>query len=117
MPAGLVVKVNNFGFDLTFSIQNANGTPRDLTGMNVTLYVYTQEQEPTMLFSGACTNSLTPTDGTCTYLVASTDLSKIGTYDAELEMTISAMPYTPPYTFLEDTETFSFNIIPQHPVP
>jgi hypothetical protein len=117
MPAGLVLKVNNFGFDLTFTIQNADGTPRDLTGMEVDLYVFTQEQAPTMLFTGPCTLSLTPTDGKCTYTVLSTDLSQIGTFDAELEMTIDNPSPPPADIFLEDTETFTLNIIPRHPVP
>jgi hypothetical protein len=126
MPAGLVVKVNNFGFDLTFTIQNADGTIRDLTDFfapngTTTLYVYTQEQTPTLLFSGPC-NSITPTTGICTYSVVSTNLSQIGTFDAELEMITLVTPVPPPIlppvtTFLEDTETFSFNIIPRHPIP
>ena len=117
MPAGLVVKENNFGFDLTFTIQNADGTVRDLSGMEVDLYVYTQEQLPTMLFTGSCT--LLPQSGTtlgqCTYMVLATDLSAIGTFDAELEMTIDNPTPPPADTFLEDTETFTFNIIPHHP--
>lgn len=122
MPAGIVVKVNNFGFDLIFTIVNANGTPRDLSSFtDITLYVYTQEQEPTLLFSGACSFPA-PTTGVCTYTVINTDLSQIGTFDAELEMTTEVTPTPPPVfpsvtTFLEDTETFSFNIIPRHPIP
>lgn len=116
MPTGLVVKQGNFGFDLTFTIQNADGTPRDLTNItDITLYVYTQEQTPTMLFSGPCTPVVPLTKGVCTYSVVSTDLSKIGTFDAELEMITSTIGPPPVTSFLEDTETFSFNIIPHHP--
>jgi hypothetical protein len=117
MPAGIVVKVNNFGFNLTFTVVNADGTRRDLSGMTLTLYVYTQEQEPSMLFYGVCT-LLTQsglTLGQCTYAVLPTDLSQIGTFNAELEMTIPNLSPPPSLLFLEDTETFSFNIIPQHP--
>jgi hypothetical protein len=116
MPTGLVVKVNDFGFDLTFTVLNADGTPRDLTTINVKLYVYTQDQDPTLLFSGICTVSI-PAAGVCTYTVTPTNFSEVGTFNAELEMTQSTVPFTPPYTFLEDTETFSINVIPRHPVP
>lgn len=112
MPAGIIVKQGNFGFLLTFTIVNANGTPRDLSpfvgiGCAVTLYVYDQEQNPSLLFSGPATVSATPASGVCTYMVLSTDLSQLGTFDAELEMTNAI-------TCL-DTETFSFNIIRRHP--
>lgn len=113
MPAGIVVKVNNFGFDLTFTILNADGTIRDLTPYTaVTVYVYTQDQEPTLLFSGTCT-VVAPMTGVAVYTVMSTNLSQIGTFDAEIEMTTVASLVT---TYLEDTETFSFNIIPRHPI-
>jgi len=115
MPTGLIVKVNNFGFPLTFTVLNADNTPRDLTGKTVYLYVFTQEQNPTLLFSGACVllTQSGPTLGQCTYAVQSSNFSTIGTYDAELELTIPAPPG--PFSFLEDTETFTINVIPRHP--
>ena len=116
MVSGLLVKVNNFGFDFTFTIQNADGTPFDLTGLFVTLYVFTQEQDPTLLFSGACTPSLPLSAGICTYSVIAGNFSTTGTFNAELEMTDVAPP-TPPISVLVDTETFTINIIPRHPVP
>jgi hypothetical protein len=117
MPSGLVVKVNNFGFALTFTILNADGTPRDLTGETATLWVFTQEEEPTISFSGTCTTSVDPVTGIrciCTYIVAQGDFSITGTFDAEVEMTTG---FAPIYTYLEDTETFSINVIARHPVP
>lgn len=114
MPSGLIIKVGNFGFDLIFTVLNADGTPRDLTSLYVTLYVYTQEQQPNLLFSGNCTVSLLPTTGVCTYTVASGNFPTIGTFNGELEMTDTAPP-TPPIVILEDTETFSINVVPSHP--
>ncbi len=112
MPSGLVVKVNNFGFALTFTIVNADGTVRDLSGETLTIYCWTQEEDPTLQFSGTCTSALTAT-GVCTYMVQQTDFSITGTFDAEIEMTAG----TPTPTYLEDTETFSINVIAAHPRP
>jgi hypothetical protein len=107
MPAGLVVKVNNFGFLFTFTVQNADGSARDLTGLTVTLYVYTQDQTPTLLFSGVCAVQAPATAGICTYMVVSGNFPNIGTYNAELELTQST-------SYLEDTETFTIDVIPNH---
>lgn len=111
MPSGLIVKVNNFGFDLTFTIVNADGTPRDLTNLAIALYVFTQEEDPVLLFSGSCTPNINPLTGICTYTVLSTDFSQVGTFDAEIELTQGS----PVFTYLEDTETFSINVMRQHP--
>lgn len=115
MAPGLVVKVNNFGFDFTFTVLNADNTPFDLSAAVVTLYVYTQEQFPKLLFSGNCVVTV-PTSGICTYLVADTDFPEIGTYSAELEMTDVAPPSLP-VNLLVDTDTFNINVIVRHPVP
>lgn len=114
MVAGLIAKVNNFGFSFTFTIQNADGTPFDLTNLYATLYVYTQEQEPSLLFYGNCVVSLPTTAGICTYSVIQGNLSTTGTWNAEIEMTDTAPP-TPPTATEIDTETFTLNIINQHP--
>jgi hypothetical protein len=122
MAPGLVIKQNNFGFVLTFTIVNADTTLRNLSGMTVTFYVYTQEQEPTLLLSGACTllTQSGSTLGQCTYTVAKGNFPTPLTYNCELEMTMTVTPTPPPVlppvtTFLEDTETFTLNVIPQHP--
>jgi hypothetical protein len=114
MPSGLVVKIHSFGYLLTFNVKNADGTPRDLTGLYVTLYVYTQEQDPSMVFIGACTNSLTPTTGICTYRVVNGNFEELGTFNAELVMT-DTLPPAPPITLREPTETFTINVIIGHP--
>lgn len=110
--------MNNFGFNLTFTILNADGTPRDLTPFLpasgvVTLYVYTQEQTPSLLFYGVCT-VINATAGVCTYTVQSGNFPTIGTFDAEIEMT---QPASGAEVYCEDTETFSVNVIPRHPNP
>jgi hypothetical protein len=115
MPTGLVVKVGNFGFPLTFTIYNADGTLFNLTSLYETLYVYTQEQQPTLLFSGACT-STAPATGVCTYTVQSGNFPEIGVYNAEIEMT-DTQPPTPPVLLCLDTETFNINVILKHPAP
>lgn len=114
MVAGLLVKVNNFGFSLTFTVQNADGSAFDLTSLYVTLYVYTQEQDPTLLFYGNCTISGSPTLGVCTYAVVQGNFPTTGTYNAELEMTDTEAP-TPPSNIEVDTQTFTINVINQHP--
>ena len=115
MAPGIVVKVNNFGFNLVFTILNADGTPFDLTNLFMTLYVFTQEQFPVLLFSGTCT-SAAPTTGICTYLVAAGNFSLIGTYNAEIEITDIAPP-TPPTILLLDTDTFNINVMLGRPLP
>lgn len=118
--SGLIIKVNNYGFNLTFTIVGPDGkTPRNIGGYNVAFYVWTQEQLPTLLLSGHCANLTQSgaTLGQCTYTVQQADFSLLGTFDAELEMTTSSEPYTPPYTYLEDTDTFTVAVIPRHPPP
>jgi hypothetical protein len=107
MTTGLVIKRGNFGMTLTFTIKNADGTLRDLSGQTITLYVWTAEVTPTLSFSGACTSPL-PTTGVCYYLVTSTDFSKTGVLNAEIELTSGT-------ALLEDTDTFTINVIPDHP--
>ena len=107
MTTGIIIKVNNFGVTFTFTIKNADGTLRDLSGLTLTLYVWTAEVTPTMLFSGTCTADPVLT-GVCYYLVTPTDFTAIGVYNAEIELTDSG-------TYLEDTDTFTINCIPQHP--
>jgi len=114
MVAGLIVKVTNFGFSLTFTIQNADGTPFDLTNLYPTLYVYTQEQEPTLLFYGACITSLPATAGICTYPVIEGNFPTTGTFAAEIEMTDTVPPLAPIATEIT-TETFTINVIIRHP--
>lgn len=114
MAPGLLVKVNNFGFGLTFTVQNADGSVFDLTDLYVTLYVYTQEQDPTLLFYGNCDVSSPATAGICTYAVIEGNFPTTGTYNAELEMT-DTQPPTPPSNIEIDTQTFSIGVIPQHP--
>jgi|SRR5208283_4618790 len=114
MAPGLIVKINNFGFSFTFTIQNADGTPFDLTNLFATLYVYTQEQDPTLLFYGNCIVSLPTTAGICTYSVIAGNFPTTGTWSAEIEMTDVAPPALPIVTEI-DTETFTINVIPQHP--
>jgi hypothetical protein len=112
MPVGLIVKVNNYGYVLTFTIENADGSIRDLTGLTTTLYVWTTEQVPTLLFSGNCVVDVTPTTGKTRYTVVSGNFPTIGTFNAEIELTIGIGPA---FAFLEDTETFSINVIVRHP--
>ena len=127
MAPGIVIEQNNFGFALTFTVLNADSTPthpdpRDLSPFtnasngSITLYVFTQEQNPTLLFSGLCTIT-DATNGICTYTVLAGNFPTPLTWDAELEM-VQTDGGTPPVTiFLEDTETFSINVLPQHPSP
>jgi hypothetical protein len=115
MPTGLVVKIHNFGYILTFNVKNADGTVRDLTGLFVTLYTFTQEESPTMLFSGACSSTAPQALlGICTYQVATGNFDELGTFDAELVMT-DTLPPLPPVNLEESTETFTINIIVGHP--
>lgn len=107
MPSGLIIKTGNYGFPLTFTVVNADGTAYDLTGVTVKLRVWTTELVPTQILSGACTNIAPYTAGICAYTVTATDFTKVGQYYADLLLTKTG--------YDEETETITLNVIPASP--
>jgi hypothetical protein len=79
----VTVSQNDYGYVFTFTVENADGTAKDLTGYTVTLKLL---RGTTVVSLGACV--VTDAEaGECTYLVKSTDFPSAGWYSAELELT------------------------------
>jgi hypothetical protein len=103
---GLQIKLNNYGFPIDFYIQNADGTPKDLTGLSAALNVWANEQTPVLIFSHPC-QILNATQGVVEYVVQQTDFTQIGTFYGEIELTGT--------NYLEDTLTFTIEVINNAP--
>lgn len=83
---------NDVGYDINFTLKDANDAVVDLTGG--TLLLKAQRQgEATTKFSGAMT-LVVPSSGTCKYTVASGDFDIVGDYYAEVQATIASKVIT-----------------------
>lgn len=98
--ADWTVKKGNFGFIQEFEIKQANGDPKDLTGLTVTLKVWSNAGN--ISISGQCTIT-DAANGKCTYTPKKNDFSTAGDYTAELELTKGN-------TYVEDTDSFRLHI-------
>lgn len=94
------VKKGNYGFYLQFTIYNADGTAKDLTGFTVKMKV--RKGDGTLLFTrdGEVVDA---NNGVCRFLIQNGDFSVAGVYDAEVE--IVGLGY------VEDTETFKLQVL------
>lgn len=99
----LTVAMGNFGYRLSFTVQDSSGTAYDITAYTVTLKVWKQGVPGTLVLTEACT-PLVAADGTCYYDVQTGDFDTGGRYSAELELTIGA-------TNVESTETFTITVV------
>jgi len=84
----LEAKEGEYGFYWVFTILNADGTPKDLTGYTVQLRVQ-REGENTDHFKKAC-EVIDEVNGKCRYLVEDGDFTE-GVYDAELVLTATGV--------------------------
>jgi hypothetical protein len=84
--SGLVIVAGTYGIIETFSIVNADGSPYNLTNLNVTLNVSTIEQPSVILFSRAVTVS-NPTNGIVQYTVQQGDFPNPGTFYGQFAIT------------------------------
>jgi len=78
------VKKDNFGWVQLFTVYNADGTLKNLTGYTVTLKVWS---ESTLKFSTGCILDVNPLTGKCTHTVAASNFDTVGPYFGELELT------------------------------
>jgi hypothetical protein len=85
------------GYALSFNVQYANASPRDLSTYTVNMKAWTPGAPLTLIVNGACsiTNA---TGGACTYTLVSGDFNNSGIYYGELELLASGV--------VESTETF-----------
>lgn len=79
----------DFGYNLTFTIQNSAGSAYNLTDYTINLKMW-REGQPELLLNGSCT-IIEAAEGTCYYEVQEGDFSRGGVYLAELELTKSGV--------------------------
>ncbi len=82
----LTIPKSDYGYELTFSVQDANGAAYDLSASTVTFKAWSPLTPSTLIVNATCSKSTTVT-GQCTYTIASTDFTTAGQYLAELELT------------------------------
>jgi hypothetical protein len=87
--ADLTVPKGDYGYDINFTVKDADAVAYNLTGYTITLKVWSKGVAG-LLLSGACT-IVVAASGTCKYSVAAGNFSVAGTYDAELELTKSGI--------------------------
>jgi hypothetical protein len=103
--ADLEVKKGNKGFDLEFTIQNDDGTPKNLTGYTITFKVW-KVGASVLSLSKACT-IVDAGAGTCKYTLGDGDFDVVGKYYFELELTKAGV--------VEDTETKRLDVLETAP--
>ena len=104
--SGLLVRQGNYGFSWQFTVQNSDGTAKNLTGITVNIEVYTAEVSPTIVFSHPCTIT-NATAGICTYTVQLTDFPNVGHFYADLLLAETG--------YDEETFPFTIDVIPAAP--
>ena len=99
----VIVKKGDKGYYLVYPVTDSSGVAKDLTGYTATLKVWKPGDPETLILSGTCSLSVTPTDGIVSYLITATDFT-VGPvrYQAEIELTIVGV--------IESTETFKIVI-------
>lgn len=76
-------------YDLTFTLDDANAAPIDITGSTL-LFKGQKEGSASLKFGTASTMSIiTGTAGTCKYTVQATDFDDPGRYYCEIEVTFA----------------------------
>ncbi len=79
------VTEGDYGFNQNFVITDSSGAAFDLTTYG-TITLKAWDVTNTQLFTGTCT-SASPTGGTCTYLVGTTNFATPGDYYARIILT------------------------------
>lgn len=88
MSTTIKVVKNDKGYDINFTLQDANGAAYDLTGGTLSLKAQ-KHGNPSLAFTGAMA-LVVAASGTCKYTVANGDFDEIGHYYAEIEASFSA---------------------------
>ena len=86
MTDKVTVKKSDYGYDLNFTVKDADGTARAITDYTVTLKVWLARDPATLIVDGACTPDVAAS-GTCHYTVADGDFDTKREYQYELELT------------------------------
>lgn len=76
------------GFDLTFNVKDDDDAAVNLSGSTIK-FKMEKPGDSTSQIDGSCVIT-DASGGVCTYTIGATDLSTVGTYNGELEISFSA---------------------------
>ena len=82
----LTVPQGDYGYNLDFTLYNADGTAKVLTDYTITLKVWSPGVPGTLLLEGVCDPDVAAS-GTCHYEVAEGDFDIVGRFLYEIELT------------------------------
>lgn len=99
--ADLTIPKSDKGFNLSFTVYDADGEIYPLTDYTVTLKVWKPGVPGTLVVNSAC-NVSNATAGTCTYAVNAADFASIADYKMELELTKA--------NFRESTQNYDIKV-------
>ena len=101
--AGLTIAKNDYGYNLSFTVQDASGTAYNLADFTaVTLKIWVEGSRPDALLGDSALDIDNAASGTCHYTVQSGDFSAKGSYVGELELTASGV--------VESTDIFTIKV-------
>jgi len=98
----IYIPSSDMGFNLNFTVKNADGSAFNLTGYTIKLKVWRAGQPGLLLLNGSCGID-NATAGTCHYTITATDFTSVGTFKAELELTKTGI--------IESTKTFGIEVM------
>ena len=102
--ADLTISKGDFGFDLSFTITESDGTAYNLTPYTITLKVWAKGDPSTLTVDAACTPVIAAS-GTCKYTVVTGDFNTKGFYNFEIELTKAGAEESTQVYELEVTES------------
>jgi hypothetical protein len=98
----LTIPKDDYGYNLDFTIQKADGSEKVLTGYTIKLKMWKPGIPGTLLLDGTCT--IDDADaGTCHYTIQEDDFDTKGRFHAELELTKAGVE--------ESTEPFIIYVV------
>jgi hypothetical protein len=83
----LTVSKGDYGYTITDTLENADGSPFDLSGYSVAFHVWRSNSPGTLLVNGVATIILPASAGTVSYTVAPGDFTEVGIFKQEWEAT------------------------------
>ena len=88
----ILIPKGDKGYYLIFTLQDADGVARNLTGYTVKFKVWSPGVPGTLLVNDTCDVPLaTIADGICRWLVTATGTATVGEYHCEVELTATGI--------------------------
>ena len=78
----------NYGYDITFTVKQSDGTAEDLTGVNAIKFQVADADTHRNILDGDCVVTDAP-NGKCTYTVEQGDFAKAGNFKGSLQIQYS----------------------------